>query len=114
MRIICFLLVLLTMFSCDDNSLHERHREWMDSNGKLKVLCTTVIIKDVVEGVGGEYIDVISLINGGLDPHSYELVKGDNEKFQCAEVIFSNGLGLESGTSLQYLLLNLILNFVNF
>ncbi|MEC8307175.1 MAG: zinc ABC transporter substrate-binding protein, partial [Chlamydiota bacterium] len=36
-----------------------------------------------------------------MDPHSYELVKGDGELFDRADVIFFNGLGLEHGASLQ-------------
>ena len=42
----------------------------------------------------------MSLIVGNIDPHSYELVKGDDEKFNSAEIIFFNGLGLEHGASL--------------
>ena len=35
-----------------------------------------------------------------LDPHSYELVKGDDEKLDRADLIFYNGLGLEHGRAL--------------
>ncbi len=37
-----------------------------------------------------------------MDPHSYELVKGDSEKLSYAKVIFYNGLGLEHGASLRH------------
>lgn len=36
-----------------------------------------------------------------MDPHSYELVKGDDEKFSVAQIIFYNGLGLEHSASLK-------------
>jgi manganese/zinc/iron transport system substrate-binding protein len=42
------------------------------------------------------------LIKGELDPHSYQLVKGDDEKLAFADLIFYNGLGLEHGPSLQH------------
>jgi len=74
--------------------------EWLQPNEKVKVLCTTEMIADVVRRVGGERIDTLTLITGELDPHSYELVKGDAEKFERADVIFCNGLGLEHGASL--------------
>ncbi len=76
--------------------------EWMKPNGKLKVLSTTAMIDDLVAKVGGEKIDHLSLIIGEIDPHSYELVKGDDEKLSQADVLFHNGLGLEHGASLRY------------
>ncbi len=79
---------------------------WAQPNGKVKVLSTTAMIDDIVGRIGKERIDHISLINGEIDPHSYELVKGDDEKFSMAQAIFYNGLGLEHGASLRYQLEN--------
>lgn len=75
---------------------------WMEKNGKLKVLSTTAMIDDLVGQIGGEHVDRETLIVGEIDPHSYELVKGDDEKLSHAQIIFSNGLGLEHGASLRY------------
>jgi manganese/zinc/iron transport system substrate-binding protein len=75
---------------------------WMENNGKVKVLSTTAIIDDLVSQIGKERVDHLTLITGQLDPHSYELVKGDDEKLKRADLIFSNGLGLEHGASLRY------------
>ncbi len=60
------------------------------------------MIDDVVGQIGKERIDHIPLITGEIDPHSYELVKGDDEKLSLATIIFYNGLGLEHGASLRY------------
>lgn len=73
----------------------------MKPNGKLKILSTIAMIDDVVKQVGGEYIDSITLIKGELNPHTYQLVKGDDEKLAFADLIFYNGLGLEHGPSLR-------------
>jgi manganese/zinc/iron transport system substrate-binding protein len=107
-----FLLLLpigLALFAARNASLQpskrsEKVREWMCENGKTKVLSTTGIVGDIVGKVGRERIDNLSLISGCLDPHSYEIVKGDMEKLTYAEVIFSSGLGLEHGASLFYYL----------
>ncbi len=64
------------------------------------------MIQDIVRQVGGEHVDVIALINGEMDPHSYQLVKGDGEKITRADLIFANGLGLEHGPSLRQQLEN--------
>ncbi len=58
------------------------------------------MIAALVQQVGKEFIAVHCLIDNQLDPHSYELVKGDGEKLARADVIFYNGAGLEHGASL--------------
>ncbi len=73
-----------------------------ENNGRVKVLSTTAMIADIVGQIGGDRVDSIALINGEIDPHSYELVKGDDEKFSLSQVVFYNGLGLEHGASLRY------------
>lgn len=70
-------------------------------SGKVCVLCTTAMIEDIVQEVGGKRVLVDCLIRGELDPHRYELVKGDDEKFARASLVFYNGLGLEHGRSLR-------------
>ncbi|MBM3192338.1 MAG: ABC transporter substrate-binding protein [Chlamydiae bacterium] len=75
---------------------------WMQPSAQLKVLSTTAMIDDLVAAIGQEHILHQPLIRGQLDPHSYELVKGDSEKIICADVIFYNGLELEHGASLKY------------
>jgi manganese/zinc/iron transport system substrate-binding protein len=64
------------------------------------------MIDDLVKEIGKERVDRLTLIQGDIDPHSYELVKGDEEKISFATVVFYNGLGLEHGASLQYQLQN--------
>ncbi|MCB1180849.1 MAG: zinc ABC transporter substrate-binding protein [Chlamydiia bacterium] len=78
-----------------------KYAHFWENNGKIKVLSTIEMIHDLVVQIGGEHIDAISLLRGELDPHSYELVKGDDEKFIWADLIFYNGLGLEHGLSLR-------------
>jgi len=95
---ILFSLLILCLTACGGKS---NYSQWMTPNGKIKVLSTTAMIEDLVRHVGGEYVDSATLIKGELDPHSYQLVKGDDEKLQYADLIFFNGLGLEHGPSLQ-------------
>lgn len=95
-------LALLLLIGCGTPgpSKRESLREWMEPNGKLKVLATTGMIADLVKAVGDQEIDIITLIHGDLDPHSYQLVKGDDEKLGFANLIFYNGLGLEHSPSI--------------
>ena len=66
-----------------------------------RVLSTTTMVGDLVTKIGGAQISHTCLITGEIDPHSYELVKGDDEKLLTADIIFYNGLGLEHGASLR-------------
>lgn len=75
-------------------------KEWMQDSEKSRVLCTTAQIGDVVSAIGGDRVKTWVLIQGDLDPHSYELVKGDDEKLFRSDLIFYNGLNLEHGASL--------------
>ena len=97
--ILLALILLVTMWgcACRENACSQ----WRQENGKVKVLTTIAMICDLVKQIGGENVDCIALIRGELDPHSYELVKGDDEKFARADLIFYNGLGLEHGLSLR-------------
>ncbi len=65
------------------------------------VLATTTQVGDLVKEVVGDRYEVDVLIRGSLDPHSYELVKGDDERIDGAAALFSSGLGLEHGASLK-------------
>ena len=71
-------------------------------NKTLRTLSTTAMIHDIVQEIGGERIVSNVLIQGTIDPHSYELVKGDDEKIDAADIVFFNGLNLEHGASLCY------------
>ncbi len=76
--------------------------EWMAASDRIRVLSTTAMIDDLVGYIGGDRVVHVALISGEIDPHSYELVKGDDEKLIRAQVIFYNGLGLEHGASVRY------------
>jgi manganese/zinc/iron transport system substrate-binding protein len=97
-KILLFFFSLFLFVSC---SKPNKKENWWANNGKIKVLSTLSMITDFVQEIGADQVDVLTLIKGDLDPHSYELVKGDDEKFSCADVVFYNGLGLEHGLSLR-------------
>src|SRR5579871_5638784 len=98
---VLYSLCLLFLWGCSNSTAPSAMDPWVEQNGKLKVLSTTAMIDDVVRQIGRERIDHLPLIMGEIDPHSYELVKGDDEKLSMATLIFFNGLGLEHGASLR-------------
>ena len=68
----------------------------LDLQGELlKVTATTSIIADVVANVGGDAIELTTLMEAGQDPHSYEATAQDLTKVSQADVVFVNGWNLE-------------------
>lgn len=67
-----------------------------NSNGKLNVVTTTGMIADIAKNVGGEHVEVTSLMGPGVDPHLYKASEGDVRRLQEAKLIFYNGLHLEA------------------
>lgn len=64
---------------------------------KLRVVATTTIIGDVVGRVGGEAIELTTLMGPGQDPHGYEPAARTLTAVADAHVIFVNGWDLEEG-----------------
>ena len=61
----------------------------------VRVLCTTTIVADVVERVGGDRVAVETLMGPGVDPHKYLPAPSDRARLERAHLVFFNGLHLE-------------------
>ena len=66
------------------------------TDGKLRVVTTIGMITDIVKNVGAERVEVTGLMGPGVDPHLYKASAGDVQRLNSAQVIFYNGLHLES------------------
>ena len=95
-------LALLTA-GCDTDLLNETHTSL--ASRKVKVVATTTIVADLVRHVGGERVEVQTLMAPGVNPHTYRATAADVHAFGEADAVFYNGLGLE--THLQHGLENL-------
>jgi len=61
----------------------------------LRVLTTTTVFADIVRNVGGDRVQVESIIPAGIGPEDYEPAPGDAKKLADADLIVSNGVGLD-------------------
>jgi zinc/manganese transport system substrate-binding protein len=62
---------------------------------KLPVIATFSILADLVKNVGGDRVEVASLVGSNSDSHVYAPTPADAKKVAAAKVVFVNGLGLE-------------------
>ncbi|ADC88282.1 zinc ABC transporter substrate-binding protein [Staphylococcus lugdunensis] len=90
-KLIPFILaLLLVLTACGSKDTSHNHK-------KLNVVTTNSIIYDMVKHVGGNNVNIHSIVPVGQDPHEYEVKPKDIKKLTDADVIFYNGLNLESG-----------------
>ena len=68
-------------------------------DGKINVVTTTTMITDMVKQIGGDKINLKSLMGPGVDPHLYDPIPTDAIALTEADVIFYNGLKLEGQMS---------------
>lgn len=69
----------------------------LTADEQLHVAVTTGIIGDIVAQVGGDAISLTTLIEPGIDPHSYTLTPQALRTLGAVDLIFINGLHLEEG-----------------
>lgn len=62
---------------------------------KLKAVATFSILNDFVKNVGGDRVEVSSLVPPNGDAHVYAPSPADAKKLGDAKIVFTNGLGFE-------------------
>jgi zinc/manganese transport system substrate-binding protein len=61
------------------------------------VVVSTNILGDVVSELVGDEADVMTLMRPNADPHSFEISAQEAARLRSADLVVSNGLGLEEG-----------------
>ncbi|MCB9810641.1 MAG: metal ABC transporter substrate-binding protein [Candidatus Nomurabacteria bacterium] len=66
---------------------------------KIVVLSTFTIIADMVNEIGGDRVESLSLIEPGVNIHSYEPTPSDLVRASRADILLENGMNLELWTN---------------
>jgi zinc/manganese transport system substrate-binding protein len=62
---------------------------------KLKVVATFSILGDMVRNIGGERVEVATLVGPNGDAHVYSPTPADGRRLTEAKIVFTNGLKFE-------------------
>ncbi|TCN47291.1 zinc/manganese transport system substrate-binding protein [Rhodococcus sp. SMB37] len=68
-----------------------------ENEDRPTVVVTTNILGDVVENIVGDAAEVTTLMKPNADPHSFEISAQEATLLSRADLVVSNGLGLEEG-----------------
>jgi len=63
--------------------------------GRLEVVTTLPLFADFAREIGGDRVEVNSLLPIGSDPHTWEPAPSDVQRVTEADIVFANGLDLE-------------------
>lgn len=85
-------IVLISLLAACSNA-----NEGEAGEDKLQIVATYSIIADMTENIVGDKAEVYSMVPIGTDPHMYDPLPADTGKVSSAELIFYNGLNLETG-----------------
>jgi zinc/manganese transport system substrate-binding protein len=61
----------------------------------LKAVASFTVLADMVRTVGGDQVEVRTLVGPNGDPHTFEPAPDDARALKAADIVFVNGLGLE-------------------
>jgi len=62
---------------------------------ELSAVASFTVLADIVKNVGGEHVQVKSLVGPNGDPHTFEPTPQDSQALAQADVVFVSGLGME-------------------
>ena len=80
----------------DDHGPHSLQPASLQEGELLRVVATTNIVGDIVGQVGGERIELTTLMGTGVDPHSFVPTPSSSAAIYDAHIVFLSGAGLES------------------
>ena len=94
-----FLLVLASAIACGTPAATDTPATAQEAppSPKLDVVATTNIVADWAQQVGGDRVEVFSLVPVDSDPHTFQPGAQDVSRIANADLVLSIGLSLEAG-----------------
>ncbi|WP_440898103.1 metal ABC transporter solute-binding protein, Zn/Mn family [Amphibacillus sp. Q70] len=97
--VLASLILILGACASGGNSETQGDGEGSESTGEgdpINVVATIAQIGEPLSVIGGEYVEVETLMGPSIDPHLYNPTQSDISKIDGADVVFYSGLNLEA------------------
>ncbi len=95
--ILMLMCVLVTFSACGNGvSSSNKAADKKNSQAKIQVVVSFNAMREFVEAVGKDKVEVKTIIPNGTEPHDFEPKAKDLENLNKAKVFVYNGLGMES------------------
>ncbi|MDD6795212.1 MAG: zinc ABC transporter substrate-binding protein [Clostridiaceae bacterium] len=66
------------------------------NNDKLKVSVSISTLSEFTEAIGGDKVDVYTVVKDNMEPHDFDFSPSDKKEIMKRKLLIYNGLGLES------------------
>ncbi|MGR9047213.1 metal ABC transporter solute-binding protein, Zn/Mn family [Halobacillus faecis] len=95
--LLSFILTILVVTACgnEETTTEQNNETASDDNGELSVYTTVYPLQFFTEQIGGETVNVQSILPPGSDAHTYEPTTKEMVKMAEADLFVYNGAGLE-------------------
>ncbi|MHA0856948.1 metal ABC transporter substrate-binding protein [Paenibacillus sp. CMAA1364] len=90
-KMLSLMMLIMIVSACSNAAEGEAN------DGKLKIVATYSIVADMTENIVGDKGEVYSMVPIGTDPHMYDPLPKDTSKVSKADLVFYNGMNLETG-----------------
>lgn len=87
-----FMLILIAFTGC--SNVQEKQTD----SGKPQIYCSFYGIYDIVGKIAGDKAEIHNMVPTGTEPHDWEPSTKDMAELTKADIVFYNGLGMESWT----------------
>lgn len=81
--------------ACHVGCVREPRSDGAGGQSKFKVVATTGMIGDMLRELCGGSVEIVQLIQAGVDPHLYKPIRDDIVAIVQSDAVFHNGLHLE-------------------
>jgi zinc/manganese transport system substrate-binding protein/manganese/iron transport system substrate-binding protein len=89
-------VITLVLAACSAGATSgQRASDTPNRTATVRVVTTTTVFADIVGNVGGDRVEVASIVPPGVGPEDYEPKPEDARKLADAQLIVSNGVGLD-------------------